>query len=397
MAKGYGTSVEAGTMNQHDGEARSRLDLLTQTGPETPMGKLLRTFWHPVAIAERLKPGEARALRILSEDLTLYRGAGGAPFLIGGRCAHRCTVLHTGWVEGDEVRCMYHGWRYDGSGRCTEMPAERHVEPGAVKIEGYPAREYAGLIFAYLGESPVPSFDLVRNPSLENPACDVSPHEEVWDCNWVQQIENSLDSTHLSFVHQWPSATRLGSEIGAAIPELHYEETSSGIRQTAIRPSGVRISNWTFPNCNNVLGAPAQPGDPWSTTVAWQVPIDDENTLRITMKSYPGGATGERIRANGGVFQSRVMESAETLFTEHRLPDHGPADLIRDQDYAAVRGQGRIHDRKHERLGASDAGIALLRRIFFREMEAIRVGTPPKVWSKSLEPMELQRLVNGAP
>jgi 5,5'-dehydrodivanillate O-demethylase len=378
-------------MNQHDEQHQSRLDLLVQTGPDTLMGKLLRNFWHPIAIAASLPAGQARPVRILSEDLTLFRGASGTPFLIGARCAHRCTQLHTGWIEDNQIRCMYHGWRYDGAGQCTEMPAEQHAKPEAVKIEGYPVREYAGLIFAYMGERPAPSLDLARNPVLEDATLDTSPHEEVWDCNWFQQIENSLDSTHLSFVHQWPNATRLGAEIGAAIPELQYEETSSGIRQTAIRPSGVRISNWTFPNCNNVLGAPARPGDPWSTTVAWQVPIDDENTLRITMKSYPGGETGASIRANGGVFQSKVMESADILFNEHRLPDHGPADLVRDQDYAAVRGQSRIHDRKQEHLGASDAGIALARRIFFREMEAIRNGSATKEWTKSEEPVVLSR------
>jgi 5,5'-dehydrodivanillate O-demethylase len=383
-------------MNQHDDQHQARLDLLVQTGPDTLMGKLLRTFWHPIAIAASLPAGQARALRIMCEDLTLFRGAGGTPFLVGGRCAHRCTQLHTGWVEDDQIRCMYHGWRYDGSGQCTEMPAERHANPDTVKIEGYPVHEYAGLIFAYMGALPAPSFELARNPVLEDPSLDTSPHEEVWDCNWFQQIENSLDSTHLSFVHQWPTATRLGAEIGATIPELQYEETSSGIRQTAIRPSGVRISNWTFPNCNNVRGAPARAGDPWSTTVAWQVPIDDENTLRITLKSYPGGETGVGIRANGGVFQSKVMESADVLFNEHRLPDHGPADLVRDQDYAAVRGQSRIHDRKREHLGASDAGIALARRIFFREMEAIRGGAPAKQWSKSQEPVVLHRSLAGS-
>lgn len=383
-------------MTQLGNQHHSRLDLLVQTGPDTLMGKLLRKFWHPIAIAESLPAGGARAVRILSEDLTLFRGTTGTPFLIGGRCAHRCTQLHTGWVEDDQIRCMYHGWRYDGRGRCTEMPAERHAKPEAVAIEGYPVYTYAGLIFAYMGELPAPAFELPRNPVLEDPALDTSRHEEVWDCNWFQQIENSLDSTHLSFVHQWPNATRLGAEIGAAIPELHYEETASGIRQTAVRPSGARISNWTFPNCNNVLGVPARPGDPWSTTVAWQVPIDDENTLRITLKSYPGGETGARIRANGGVFQSKVLESADIIFNEHRLPDHGPADLVRDQDYAAVRGQSRIHDRKNERLGASDAGIALARRIFFREMEAIRTGTTTKQWSKPLEPVVLHHSVAGS-
>ena len=110
-------------MEHHDQRHVEQLKLLTQTGPGTLMGKLLRQFWHPIATASKLAPGTARAIRILCEDLTLYRGESGTAYLVGGRCAHRCTVLHTGWVQAEQIRCMYHGWRYDGTGACTEMPA----------------------------------------------------------------------------------------------------------------------------------------------------------------------------------------------------------------------------------------------------------------------------------
>jgi 5,5'-dehydrodivanillate O-demethylase len=359
----------------------SQLKLLTQTGPDTAMGKLLRRFWHPVAIASKLGVGTARKLRILSEDLTLYRGESGTPYLIGGTCAHRCTVLHTGWVESEQVRCMYHGWRYDGTGQCTEMPAEKNVNPGLVRIAAYPVHDYHGLLFAYLGDAPAPAFALVHD-ALEQPGIDISTREEVWDCNWLQQVENSLDATHLSFVHQWPAPTRLGAEIGVAIPELKYEETSAGIRQTAIRPNGVRVSNWTFPNNNSVLAAPPRAGDPWINAFGWAVPIDDENTLRIGLYAYPGGEVGEELRRNGAIASGQAMDYAALIFDEHKLPDLGPGDLVRVQDYAAIRGQGVVYDRTQERLGASDAGIALLRRIIFRELEAMRTGQPTKRWTK---------------
>ncbi len=89
------------------------------------MGTLLRKFWHPIALTDEVANGKARAVRVLGEDLTLYRGDSGQPHLVGGRCAHRCTVLHTGWVQGEQIRCMYHGWRYDETGLCTEIPAEK--------------------------------------------------------------------------------------------------------------------------------------------------------------------------------------------------------------------------------------------------------------------------------
>jgi nitrite reductase/ring-hydroxylating ferredoxin subunit len=145
-ARDAGGSMENGHLTRQE-----LLRQLTQTAAGTPMGTLLRSFWQPVAPADSVEPGKARALRVLSEDLTLYRGESGTPYLIGARCAHRCTVLHTGWVQDDQVRCMYHGWRYDGTGRCTEMPAEKNVSPDLVKIAGYPVHEYGGLLFAYLG------------------------------------------------------------------------------------------------------------------------------------------------------------------------------------------------------------------------------------------------------
>jgi 5,5'-dehydrodivanillate O-demethylase len=367
-------------MADHDARHASRLQLLTQTAAGTPMGTLLRQFWHPVAVGAKLAPGTARALRILSEDLTLYRGTSGTPYLVGGRCAHRCSVLHTGWVQGEQIRCMYHGWRFDGTGLCTEMPAERKLLAD-VRIPGYPVQEYGGLIFAYLGDGPAPAFDLPRKAEFERDDFDLSQHEEIWDCNWLQHSENSLDSTHLSFVHQWPTPTALGEQIGAAIPELSYEETSAGIRQTARRGDGnVRISNWTFPNNNYIMAAPPYPGGPWIHTGAWQVPVDDEHTLRITIHAYPGGAIGEQVRRSGGLLQGNAMDHMRTIFEEHRLPDAGTADVIMAQDFAAIRGQGVVHDRTRERLGASDAGIALLRRIIFRELDAIEAGAPAKAW-----------------
>lgn len=334
-------------MDEHERNRAAQLRLLTQTAPETPMGKLLRLFWHPVAIAAELEAGTARPLRIMSEDLTLSRDERGRPSLDGGACT---------------------------------------------RPDGYPLHDYHGLLFAYLGEGEPPPFDLPRKDALERPGIDISTHAEVWDCNWLQQSENSLDATHLSFVHQWPEPSRLGEEIGGAIPELKYEETEAGIRQTAIRPNSVRISNWTFPNNNHVLSAPPRPGDPWVDVLAWQVPIDDEQTLRISLLGYPGGEAGESLRRNGAILTGSSMAHAKTLFEEHRLPDVPAADRIMAQDYTAVRGQGVIQDRTKERLGASDAGIALLRRIIFRELDLMRAGKPTKRWKKIDAPAEMQRL-----
>src|SRR5665213_874843 len=192
----------------------ARLHLLTQTAPDTLMGKLLRSFWQPVAQSKTLAAGTARPLHIMGEVFTLYRGTDNRPRLVAARCAHRCALLHTGWVEGGEIRCMYHGWKYDGdTGRCTEMPAEKQLSPEQVVIAAYPLHEYGGLVFAYLGSGPVPEFDLPRKDTLNQPGQRYVTHEVVWDCNWFQQVENSLDGSHLAYVHQWGAMSRFGEEI----------------------------------------------------------------------------------------------------------------------------------------------------------------------------------------
>src|SRR5687767_7172929 len=126
------------------------------TGPGTLAGRYMRRFWQPVHVAEKLPPGRAVPVRIMSEDFTLYRGEGGIPHLTAFRCAHRGTQLSTGWVEGDSIRCRYHGWRYDGSGQCVEQPGEEEGFASKVRIRSYPVKEYLGLIFAYLGEGEPP-------------------------------------------------------------------------------------------------------------------------------------------------------------------------------------------------------------------------------------------------
>src|SRR3954463_5593542 len=137
-----------------------RLRLLSQTGPNTDMGRLLRRFWQPVATSQSVNPGAARPLRVMGEDLTLYRSDSGRAYIVAGRCAHRLTQLHTGWVQGEEIRCMYHGWKYGGTGQCTEAPAEGADSAARIKIAGSPVHEFWGLIFPFFGGGIAPTFDL---------------------------------------------------------------------------------------------------------------------------------------------------------------------------------------------------------------------------------------------
>jgi 5,5'-dehydrodivanillate O-demethylase len=361
-----------------------RLNLLTQTGPQTPMGRLLRRFWQPIGVSDEFPKGRAKAIRRFSEDLTLYRGDSGRAYLVGARCAHRRTFLHTGWVQGEQIRCMYHGWRYDGAGRCTEMPAEKNPKLAGVTIPGYPVHEYAGLIFAYMGEGKAPPFDLPRKDVLERAGGVMFARSQEWNCNWFQMVENSLDAVHVSFVHVKGVVGAFGSAITTAIPDLEYLETDSGIRQIATRSKdNVRLSDWTFPNNNHIVVPNMKREYPWFDVVVWMVPVDDEHAIRFTVNAMPsaGPEIDRIVRENAGKhYAYNPADHHKELFDDDKYPTEVVFELTTAQDYVAQMGQGAIADRANERLVGSDAGIAFLRKIFFREMDLLQDRRPTKRW-----------------
>jgi 5,5'-dehydrodivanillate O-demethylase len=364
----------------------TKLSLLPQTGPDTPMGQLLRRFWQPVGVSDRLAKGRAMQVRRFSEDLTLYRGDSGRAYLVGSRCAHRRTVLHTGWVQGEQIRCMYHGWRYDGTGQCTEMPAEKNPKLAGVKIAGYPVHEYAGLIFAYMGEGPAPAFDLPRKDAFERPGGLVFAREQTWNCNWFQMIENSLDAVHVSFVHMKGVVGAFGAAVTTAIPELDYLETDAGIRQIATRSkNNVRLSDWTFPNNNHIVVPNIKPEYPWFDVGVWMVPVDDEHSVRFTVNAAPSsGPEIDRIVTENAIENGNYnpADHHDELFVDDKYPNEVVFKLTSAQDYVAQMGQGAIADRENERLVTSDKGIAFLRKIFFRELDSLQAGRPTKSWKR---------------
>jgi 5,5'-dehydrodivanillate O-demethylase oxygenase subunit len=372
-----------------------KLELLPQCARGTEMGTLLHMFWHPVARSAALVAGRARSVRILGEDLTLYRGESGRPYLVGGRCAHRLSALHTGWIEGERIRCMYHGWQFDGSGQCTQRPAEGDTRMPNIRIAGYPLHEYAGAIFAYMGEGPAPEFQLLRKDVFERPDGLMFAREEIWPCNWFQLVENSLDATHVSFVHHWGRVGKFGQHVAATIPKLEYVETDAGIRQIATRSkNSVRVSDWTFPNKNHIVVPGLSESDPWIDVGHWNVPLDDTHTMRFVIYSVPsaGVEADERIRSYFEAFGDyNPADHHAELLVERKVPQDELIQLTSAQDYVAAIGQGASVDRSRELLGKSDAGIALLRRIFWRELDAIRAGRPTKAWCRLEQSSELPR------
>ncbi|MDB5794157.1 MAG: iron-sulfur containing oxygenase [Noviherbaspirillum sp.] len=383
-------------MNQNDRkqEKAERLRQLSQTSPDTPMGKLLRRFWQPVALSGDVANGQAKPLKALGEELTLYRGDSGRAYLVGGRCAHRLTLLHTGWVQGEEIRCAYHGWKYDGGGQCVQRPAEKDKGLPDVKIAGYPVHEYCGLVFAYMGDGPAPEFDLPRKEVFERKEGVVFPRIQVWDCNWFQQVENSLDAVHVSFVHQLGNVGPFGAAVTQAIPELTYSETDAGIEQVATRSKdNVRKSDWTFPNNNHIVIPSFNKDDPWTDVGVWMVPIDDEYTMRVGLYASPltGAAAKEFMERCEKSLPYNPADHYDDLFLRKIYPDDPVMELTGAQDYVALKGQGTIADRANEQLGWSDTGIMTLRKLFFREMEAISNGQPTKQWRRLRKATEMPK------
>ena len=363
-----------------------KLKLLSETGPDTEMGRLLRLFWQPIATSHSVNSGQAKPLRVMSEDLTLYRGESGKAHLVAGRCAHRLTLLHSGWVQGDEIRCMYHGWKYDGAGQCTEAPAEGAASAARIRIAAYPVHEYCGLIFAYLGDGTPPAFDLPRKEAFEQAALIIFARIQVWPCNWFQMIENSLDAVHVSFVHLAGKVGPFGEAVTAAIPKLEYAETAAGIRQVATRSAtNVRVSDWSFPNNNHIVTPGRTKDSRWVHRGVWNVPVDDTHTYKVGIYAIPS-MSPESDRVTVEHFEQygdyNPADHHDELFVDKQWPEDPSLQLTPAQDYVAMMGQGAIVDRSQELLGKSDAGIMLLRKIFWRELEALRSGRPTKAWRR---------------
>ena len=375
--------------NGHGPRAYTEADYtdFAHTGPGTLAGRYMRSFWQPVSRAQDLPAGHAKPLKIMSEDFTLYRGETGAPHLVAFRCAHRGTQLSTGWVEGDCLRCFYHGWKYDGSGQCVEMPAEDPSFPPRVRIKSYPTEEYLGLIFAYLGEGEAPP--LPRYPDFE-PEGVRDVRRYVFDCNYFNNCENGPDEVHVCFVHRDSSLAAI-----ADVAVISAEETEYGLVQYGTRPGlPVRVSHWLMPN---MLQFQTYPPDPeasqigWTDSIAWRVPIDDERHSSFIVNL--AHVTGDLAR--------RFTERRETQRAQLTVPfsEIGKAILrgdlsvqdveqradvsrINTQDYVAQCGQGTIADRAHERLGRSDVGVILLRKLWARELEALATDQPLKQWRR---------------
>ncbi len=372
------------------------LEDLAPTGPDTVAGRYLRTFWQPVYRAQDLKAGVAVPIQIMNERLTLYRGESGAAHVVAFRCAHRGTQLSTGWVEDDCIRCVYHGWMYDGSGQCVEQPGEDEAFTSRVRIRSYPVQEYVGLIFAYLGEGEPPP--MKRFPDFEVASNLAVGPPQPWPCNYFNRIDNACDPLHVGFTHS-TTLRRVGRDdhvnTRGPVSTMTAEETDYGVITTVRTPGRPdSVLHFHMPNINQ-LGAEteAPPANevrsPWGDRLFWRVPVDDENCVSylvgiLRLPSDPE-VQERRRRAAESVSVSPNDMAEDILAGRTRLAEipetFNQREMFWVEDYVTEVGQGPIAPRSEDRLGRRDVGVLLLRQVWMRELEKVAEGRPLKEWT----------------
>ncbi|MFJ5841648.1 Rieske 2Fe-2S domain-containing protein [Streptomyces shenzhenensis] len=379
-------------------------DKLTRTGPGTPLGGLMRSYWQPAGLVSEM-PVErpVKAVRLFGEDLVLFKRGDGWG-LISRFCAHRGVDLSFGRLEDGGLRCLYHGWLYNDEGRCVEQPAEpAHSQfLDKIRISNYPCVERNGIIFTYMGAGdppPFPAFDCFTAPEEYTFA-----FKGLWECNWLQGLEGGIDPSHVSFLHRFigedprevygqqfseeveGTGQKLSKLVGDHYrPDIEVESAEHGLRVFAVRQlteeiKHVRVTNLMFPNAFVV------PFGNNRVFTQWHVPIDDENHYwymifydfnevvdketmlrqRLENVSLPDYRP-LRNRGNNWGFDAR--EQNELTYTGMGLD-------INVHDQWAVESMGSIQDRTQERLGVSDRAVTANRRLLLRAIDAFEAGGP---------------------
>ncbi|WP_435139561.1 Rieske 2Fe-2S domain-containing protein [Pseudopelagicola sp. nBUS_19] len=379
-------------------------DLITQITPGTPAGNLMRHYWHPAALSDELKINRPVVpVRLLGEDLVLFRNREGELGLIQRACPHRGADMCYGRLEEKGLRCPFHGWHFNNSGHCTEQPGEPEGSRmhEKIKAKAYHVVEKNGIIFAYMGPGKppeFPDFDCFRAPESH-----VFAFKGLWECNWLQALEVGIDPAHASFLHRFLQDEDPAESYGKQFrdkaadteipmtrllreyprPDINVEDTDYGMRIIALRHlndgrTHVRVTNQIFPEAISI------PMSREMIITQWHVPVDDENCYWYSMfTSFAKPVDKELMRSQ--------------RLNEHTLPAYSPKKNIRNNygydakeqeeltytgmgldinvhDQWAVESMGRIQDRTQEHLGKTDTAIIAYRRKLRAAIQALENG-----------------------
>lgn len=395
-------------------------ELITRVGPGTPGGQLLRQYWQPVALLDEFDPAldprmairPVKAVRLLGQDLVLFRNADGAFGLLDRDCPHRGADLAYGRNEGDGLRCPFHGWKFDITGQCTQTPAEPVGSTLCTRIRqrSYPLIEKAGVLFAWLGAEgteppPFPALDCFTAPATHSFA-----FKGLWHCNWLQAFEVGIDPAHASFLHRFFNDESLDDSYGRQFrgaslgeldgqrlpmtkvmrefdqPDIRFESMPYGLQLTALRPinehiTHVRVTNAVFPQTFVI------PLSETMTITQMHVPVDDNRNYWyafFTSFAEPvDKATMRNQRLQAVTLPDYIPKSGrhnDWGFNPEEQRDRtylgmGESD-INVHDQWACESMGTIQDRTREHLGSSDKVIMANRRNLIKAIESVQAGGP---------------------
>ena len=349
---------------------------LTEVGRGKPMGELLRRYWHPVGLVTDAG-STPKPVRVLGEDLILFRDGRGKAGLVEARCCHRGTTLYYGRVEERGIRCCYHGWLFDTEGRCLEQPCEPEggLKRDRVRQPWYPVQELYGLIFAYMGppdkKPTLPRYECLENldPGEMIEADDSSIGSgggTIVPCNWLQHYENIPDAFHVPILHGAFSGVQFVAQMGI-MPKVKWEYTATGVKTISARVLDdgqvhYRLTEAVLPTLR-VVPNPRVERYTRVELLGWILPIDDTH-FRIYVAGRVGTAGDlrrKRSRMNGKLWEELTPEEHQ------KFPG----------DWEAQVGQGPITYHSDEHLATSDRGVVMLRRLLQRQIDAVAAGKDP--------------------
>ena len=390
--------------------------LVTQVGPGTGCGKLMRQYWQPAALTEELTGDRpVKGVTLMGEDLVIFRHGDNEYGLIGRACPHRGADLCFGRWEDGGLRCAFHGWLFDHTGKCIEQPAEPTGSNFHKKIKhtAYPCIERNGIVFTYMGTGnppPLPAFDCFEAPNDFTFA-----FKGFVDCNWLQLNEVGIDPSHASFLHRFFNDETDDEAYGKQFrfsteendmpitkvlreydcPEIEIEQTETGIRLYALRRLNdakmhVRVTNQIFPNAIII------PISNEMMLTQWHVPITDTTSWWYAIfSSFSEKVDKERMRNDRLELYSlpdyRPRKNRDNNYgydpEEQRNRTYtGMGDDINVHDQWAVESLGRIQDRTKEHLGTTDKAIIANRKLMFRAIKALENDAEPEITLRPDDP-----------
>jgi phenylpropionate dioxygenase-like ring-hydroxylating dioxygenase large terminal subunit len=382
-------------------------DLITRIGPGTAAGSLLRHYWQPAALVDELSGNRpVKPIKLMGENLVLFRDTSGRYGLIDRSCPHRGTDLAYGRLESDGLRCPFHGWLFDHTGKCLETPAEPDGSNLCANIrqKAYPVVERSGILFAYMGPGEPPAF-----PHFD---CFVAPNTHTFafkgliECNWLQSLEVGIDPAHTSFLHRFFHDQDPRDQYGRLFrdtssdsdmpmtkvmrefprPRIEVEPTDYGFRIVTLREisdknTHIRVTNLMFPNAFHI------PMSREMTITQWHVPVDDTKHYWYAIFTSFGQPVNkdEMRRQRLELYELPDYVPRKNKHNDYGFDPHeqenetytGMGADINVHDQWACESMGPIQDRTNEHLGQSDKGISAYRRILRRAIDEVASGQAP--------------------